>query len=83
MTSTAKLDQRGAADMRPCDRCGRTDPRRMIALMAHWFAGPAGVSRRGGYFYLCPDCYLAAVGPHLAAILNRLAQDHPSTRKLE
>jgi hypothetical protein len=29
----------------------------MVALMARWYAGPAGVPCEGGYFYLCPRCY--------------------------
>jgi hypothetical protein len=48
---------RGAADMQPCRRCGFRHPRRMVALMARWYAVPAGVPCEGGYFYLCPRCY--------------------------
>lgn len=47
----------GPADMQPCRRCGYTHRRRMIALMARWYALPAGVDCDGGYFYLCPRCY--------------------------
>lgn len=48
-------------DMRPCDRCGHTDPHRMIALMALWFAARVGLHLDGGYFYLCPECYRKAM----------------------
>jgi hypothetical protein len=53
----AKVDPSAAADMKPCRRCGRTNRRRMIALMSAWYAAQAGVFSEGGYFYLCPRCY--------------------------
>ena len=43
--------------MRPCRRCGQTNPRRMFALMSLWFGPYAGVRPEPGYFYLCPNRY--------------------------
>jgi hypothetical protein len=81
MGASVMQQRRGAADMRPCDHCGVTNPQRMLALMALWFAEPAGLPVRSGYFYLCPDCYRSCVGPRLDAVLHRLAQDHPGTHR--
>ena len=52
-------------DMRPCRACGRTDMRRMYALMALWFGTLLEHHVEGGYFYLCPTCYDTLIVPHL------------------
>lgn len=63
------------ADMKPCRRCGRTDPRRMVALMTLWFGHRAGVPLDHGYFYLCPTCYETYVAPHLEEVVQEDAGD--------
>lgn len=55
--------QRGPADMRPCNRCGRTDQYRMFALMTFWYGALADLPPEGGYFYLCPACYNTCIPP--------------------
>lgn len=72
---------RAPADMRPCNRCGRTDPRRMIALMTLWFGPPAGLIPEPGYFYLCPSCYQACIAPLSDVIVHRLTEHHPVGHK--
>jgi hypothetical protein len=67
---------RGHADMRPCRRCGRTDPHRMFALMTLWFARFADLPLHGGYFYLCPQCYEERIAPHLAPVVESLVARH-------
>jgi hypothetical protein len=66
--------------MRPCRRCGQTNPRRMFALMSLWFGPYAGVRPEPGYFYLCPNCYQSCIGPHLGEVLHRLTEAHPARR---
>jgi hypothetical protein len=51
------------ACMRPCRVCGRTNRRRMHALMTLWFGHYAGVPYDHGYFYLCPRCYTRYIPP--------------------
>jgi hypothetical protein len=68
--------RRGVADMRPCSRCGRTDPARMIALMALWFARFTDLPNHGGYFYLCPACYDQCIAPHFAPVVEHLVRQH-------
>jgi hypothetical protein len=63
--------------MRPCARCGRTDERRMHALMTLWFGRFAELPLQGGYFYLCPRCYQQFIAPHLPPILRQLQEDDP------
>jgi hypothetical protein len=62
MAGAAALRWSGV-DMRPCTRCGRTDRRRMVALMSLWFAARAGIPPDHGYFYLCPACYRRLIDP--------------------
>jgi hypothetical protein len=64
--------------MRPCRRCGQTNPRRMIALMSLWFGHYAGFRPEAGYFYLCPACYQSCIVPHADEFLHRLAEAHPA-----
>jgi hypothetical protein len=64
--------------MRPCRRCGKTDPRRMIALMSLWFGEYAGFRAEVGYFYLCPSCYHSCIAPHAGEIVHRLTEAHPA-----
>jgi hypothetical protein len=66
--------------MRPCRRCGQTNPRRMIALMTLWFGQYAGLRPESGYFYLCPACYQSCIAPHAADVMLRLADSHPVRR---
>jgi hypothetical protein len=58
---TTRPDAR--ACMRPCRVCGRTNRRRMHALMTLWFGHYAGVPFDHGYFYLCPRCYTRYIPP--------------------
>lgn len=67
----------GVADLRPCDRCGYTHPRRMIALMSLWFGRWADLPADSGYFYLCPRCYGRLIEPHAEEIIQRLVEQHP------
>jgi hypothetical protein len=60
------------ADMRPCSRCGRTDRRRMVALMTLWFGRFAELPVDHGYFYLCPACYARFIAPHFAPVVQQL-----------
>ena len=57
--------------MRPCRACGRTDVRRMYALMALWFGGLIEPHVESGYFYLCPTCYELRVAPHEERIFGK------------
>jgi hypothetical protein len=66
--------------MRPCRRCGYTNPRRMIALMSLWFGHYAGQRPEPGYFYLCPACYQNCIAPHASDIMHRLTESHPVRR---
>jgi hypothetical protein len=74
-TTTRRAFRRGPADMRPCRRCGHTDPFRMHALMTLWYGGLADMPPRHGYFYLCPACYEACIVPHLDEIQH--GERHP------
>jgi hypothetical protein len=64
-------------DLRPCERCGQTNPRRMVALMRLWYARWAELTPDGGYFYLCPACYAQLIEPHADEIIKRLVEQHP------
>jgi hypothetical protein len=75
-TGTTRRASGGRADMKPCRRCGRTDPRRMIALMTLWFGRFAGLDSAAGYFYLCPRCYDECVAPHFAPVVEKLVELH-------
>lgn len=60
-----------------CQRCGTSNPRKMIGLMTLWF-GPFVDLRPGhGYFYLCPACYRAHILPHLEHVQGKLKELHP------
>jgi hypothetical protein len=72
LSETPHRYPRGRADMRPCRRCGRTDPHRMFALMTLWFGRLADLPLHGGYFYLCPACYEQLIAPHLAPVVESL-----------
>jgi hypothetical protein len=61
-----------------CRVCGRSDPRTMIGLTTFFFGPVAELPAESGYFYLCPTCFADRVGPHLGALLERLAHLHPS-----
>jgi hypothetical protein len=50
-----------APDLKPCVLCGRTNPRRMVALMTHWYGRYIDLPEDQGYFYLCPRCYAVRV----------------------
>ncbi len=65
-------------ELRPCRRCGRTDPERMLGLMTLWFGALADLPPQGGYFYLCPSCYAERIEPELGGIHERLARMHPA-----
>jgi len=72
----------GESVLPSCALCNRSDPHRMIALMALWFGRHAGVPSDGGYFYLCPSCYAEHVEPNLEEVLNRLVEQHPFLHRL-
>lgn len=69
--------------LRPCIRCGRTDPSHMFGLLTVWFGPLAELSEEPGYFYLCPDCHAALIAPHLEDIYERLRRAHPSATDAE
>lgn len=65
-----------------CNRCGKTDPRRMIGLMTLWFGPFVDMRPDYGYFYLCPACYRERIKPHVDQVQGRLAELHPLARHL-
>jgi hypothetical protein len=65
-----------------CDKCGRTDPRRMIGLMTLWFGSFVDRRTDHGYFHLCPTCYEKWVKPHFDLVQGRLAELHPEGHRL-
>jgi hypothetical protein len=66
--------------MAVCRRCGATDRHQMIGAMTRWFGPCIGLPPEQGYFYLCPACDAAVVGPELEAIRERLLAHHTGER---
>jgi hypothetical protein len=66
-----------------CDRCGNTNPHKMIGLMTLWFGSFVDLPPDHGYFYLCPTCYDRWVKPHFDLIQGRLAELHPTGHHLD
>ncbi len=60
-----------------CQRCGSSNPQKMIGLMTLWFGPFIDLRPDHGYFHLCPACYRAHVLPHLDHVQGKLKELHP------